>query len=66
MVERIGDIHESTARLEGKVDTNNAHHDALKYRIDKVEESAKSAKNWENGKILLLLAVQGLGRIFHA
>ena len=65
MVEKVGEIHSATIALGGKIDTSNANHDALKSRVENVEKAARSAKTWENAKMLLLLGIQGLGHIFH-
>lgn len=65
MVDKVGEIHTATAGLSGKIDVSNANHSALQYRMDNVEKAAKSAKNWENAKLLIVLGLQGLSRIFH-
>ena len=53
MVEKIGQIHTQQAEISGKIDVAIAQHAALKERVDVVEAEARTAKHWENGKILL-------------
>lgn len=52
MVEKMGEIQTSQASMNGKLDTAIAKHGALEDRVDEIVDDARSARNWENGKLL--------------
>ena len=64
MVQKVGEIHTSQAQLAGDVRVAMTQHKALKDRVDTVVADAKTAKHWENGKLLGLFVVHGIANIF--
>jgi hypothetical protein len=52
LVEKVGEIQTSQASMNGKLDTAIAKHEALEGRVDEIVDDARSARNWENGKLL--------------
>lgn len=67
MVQKVGEIHTSQAQLAGDVKVAISNHEALKARVDEIEREARTAKYWENGKILAMVFIHGLGNVlgFH-
>lgn len=64
MVEKVGEMQASQQTIVGNLNTTLAKHDALKERVISIEDDAKTAKNWENGKFLVTYAFQGLMFLF--
>jgi hypothetical protein len=64
MVEKVGEIQTSQETIHGDIRVAISNHEALKDRVVKIEDAAKSAKNWENGKFLVTYLIQGLIMIF--
>lgn len=65
IVQKIGEVHTQNAVMNGKLDVAIAQHLALEDRVDGVEATIKTAKQWENGKMLVLLFLQGVAAFFH-
>jgi len=57
MVEKVGEIHTSQAAMAGDLKVAMTEHRALKDRVKGIEAEARSAKHWENGKILGLALI---------
>jgi hypothetical protein len=64
MVEKVGEIHTTQAVMNGKLDVSISEHRALEQRVSSIERDNRSARYWENGKILALLLLQAAGKIF--
>jgi hypothetical protein len=64
MIEKIGEIHTSSAAMEGNLKVAMEQHTALKDRVGTIECAARSAGHWENGKFLVLAGVHAIANIF--
>ena len=57
---KLNEMDKSNETLHGDVRVSIANHVALKERVSDIEDDAKSAKKWENGKFLATYVLQGL------
>jgi hypothetical protein len=64
LIEKIGEIHTSSAAMEGKLNVAIEQHGALKARVSTIESAARSATHWENGKFIALATVHAVANIF--
>jgi hypothetical protein len=64
MIEKIGEIHTSSAAMEGNLKVAMAQHTALKDRVITIEGAARSAGHWENGKFVALAFVHAIANAF--
>jgi hypothetical protein len=58
MVEKVGEIQASQATALGKLETATANYSSLEKRVSSVEDDARSATRWENGKFIAMGALQ--------
>jgi hypothetical protein len=64
LIEKIGEIHTSSATMEGNFKAAMEQHAALKERVGNIERAARSAGHWENGKFIALTLVHAAANIF--
>jgi len=64
LIEKIGEIHTTSAAMEGNLKVAMEQHASLKDRVASIESAAKSATHWENGKFIALACAHAIANVF--
>lgn len=55
---KLNEMDKSNETLHGDVRVSIANHNNLKERVDNIEDDARSATRWENGKFIVMGLLQ--------